>query len=225
MKPVSYLVISVLFILSSCTALPTIHSDLALKTTLCSKPFPSGQKQYVHSLVVSLPGGENSLMTGITTVSAEMRSVHVMIMTPEGLILFEGRLKEDQIEILRSISFFSTATFAEGLLNDVRLIFLKPAAQLTEVGRTEQGSQVCRYRHIDKSVLDVVIDMNGDWELVQYGANSQPNRQVIARYPTSGVRSVKNDTPDRIKLIVTGNFHYTLDMQLIQSVDVETKHE
>jgi hypothetical protein len=225
MKLVSCLVIPVLFIISSCTALPTIQSDRSLKTTLCSKPFPSGQKQYVHSLVVTLPDGDASLMTGITTVSAEQRSVHVTVMTPEGLTLFAGRLQEDRVEILRRISFFSTATFAEGLLNDVRLIFLKPAAQLIEVGRTEQGSQVCRYRQIDKSVLDMVIDKHGDWELVQYGANSQPNRRVIARYSTSGVRSVGNDTPDSIKLIVTGHFHYTLDMQIIQSMDIESKPE
>ena len=164
-------------------------------------------------------------MTGITTVSAKMRSVHVMIMTLEGLILFEGRLQEDQIEILKSISFFSTATFAEALLKDVRLIFLKPAGHLAEIGRTEKGSQVCRYRNVDKSILDVVIDAHGDWELVQYGANSQPNRRVVARYDNAGVPLGKKNAPDKIKLIVTDVFHYTLDMQIIQSVEIEVKSE
>ncbi len=164
-------------------------------------------------------------MTGITTLSAEMRSVHVMIMTLEGLTLFEGKLIEDQIEILRSISLFSTVAFADGLLNDVRLIFLKPTGQLAEIGRTDQGSPICRYRNIDKSILDIVIDANGDWELVQYGVDSQINRRVIAQYDISSMPSEKKYTPDRIKLIVTGSFHYTLDMQIIQSMDIETKHE
>ena len=204
MKPLLPISILVILICSSCASLPPLSPVSTIDTTICSKPFATGQQQFVHAIAASLPGGGNSLITGITTISTAEASVHAIIMTLEGLVLFEGRIKGGEIEILRSISVFSEPAFAEGLLNDVRLIFLKPTGVPLEIGGLEPGTLVCRYRGRDKSTVDVMPYDNGDWKLVQYDAGSHPHRWV------------RKFVPDRIHLKVSGAFSYSLDMQLIQ---------
>jgi len=216
MKPALLLSILAMLILSSCASLPTLTPVSPVDTSRCGRPFVTGQQQFVHAIVATLPGGDNSLITGITTISSAQASVHAVIMTLEGLVLFEGKIKGEKIDVLRSISFFSKPAFAEGLLNDVRLIFLKPAGALLEVGRSEQGALVCRYRNINKSTVDVIINPDGNWKLVQYDAGFHPRRRVTAQYGGAGPLPVRKNAPDRIEIVVTGTFGYTLDMQLIQ---------
>ncbi len=218
MKPVPLTIVLAIFILSSCASLPGIKPVSSVDTTFCGKPFATEQRQFVHTIFVTMPGGNNSVITGITTVFPAEASVHVIIMTLEGLVVFEGRADPKKTVIQRGFSFFSSTSFAAGLLNDVRLVFLKPAGVPVEIGRSEQGALVCRYRDFDRSILDVVINDHGDWNLVQYGADYYPNRRVSARY--NGIHELldKKVAPDRIELIVTGTgtFDYTLDMHLIQ---------
>lgn len=205
MKWAAPIFIPIIFLFSACASLPTLDPVLSVDTTQCNRPFTVGRQQHVHAIAATLPGGKNSLITGITTVSAEQESIHVILMTLEGLVLFEGKIQKDKVNVLRSVSIFSSATFVAGLLNDVRLIFLKPSGVPIEIGRSEQEELVCRYLNLDKSIVDVMINPDGDWRLVQYDAGLHPNRSVSA-----------TNSLDRIELKVSGDFGYSLDMRLIQ---------
>jgi len=215
MKSVLSIAIFALFFLAGCASLPSLEplSTVDNEPAVCQRPWVTEKRQFVHAIAVTLPDGKKTLITGVTTIYPEQRSVHAVIMTIEGLVLFEGRAKGDKVEIQRGISLFSSGAFAEGLMNDVRLIFLKPVTAPTEVGSSRGFDVVCRYRDGDSGVVDVKIGRGGDWELAQYDAANRLLRRVIAR---SGTASNRGSVPGRIKLTAEGTFGYSLDMQLIQ---------
>ncbi|MBU2649060.1 hypothetical protein KKI24_30410 [bacterium] len=219
MKRARPLIFVVLLILTACTSLPPIEplSPSPDDRTRCSRPFVKRDWQFVHSIAATLPGGKNTLITGITTVFPDRESVHAMILSLEGLVLFDGITQGDKIDIRRGISVFATTAFAEGLMRDVRLIFLKPADIPVEIGGSAGGTAVCRYRRTDGSVVDVTSHRNGNWELVQYDAGHHPRRRVNAWIDDSGQPADGEHPPSRIELTALDTFGYALDMRLIQS--------
>ncbi len=215
MKSVLSIAIFTLFFLAGCASLPSLEllPMVDIEPAKCQRPWVTEKRQFVHAIAATLPDGKKTLITGVTTIDPEERSLHVVIMTIEGLVLFEGRAKGDKVEIQRGISLFSSGAFAEGLMNDVRLIFLKPATVPTEVGIARGFDVVCRYQDDISGVVDVKIGRGGDWELARYDSANRLQRRVIAR---SGSDSERGAVPERIKLTAEGTFGYSLDMQLIQ---------
>ncbi|MFH2130708.1 MAG: hypothetical protein ABIK68_10080 [bacterium] len=219
MKRFRPLIFFVLLILTACTSLPPLNplSPSPDDRIRCSKPFVNRDWQFVHTIAVTLPGGKNTLITGITTVFPDRESVHAIIMSLEGLVLFEGITQGNKIDIRRGISVFATTAFAEGLMRDVRLIFLKPGGIPAEIGGSAGGTVVCRYRRTDQSVVDVMSHRNGNWELVQYDAGYHPRRRINAWIEDSGQTAGGQNPPSRIELTASDTFGYVLDMRLIQS--------
>lgn len=216
MKSVRSITIFALFFLAGCVSLPSLEPLSIVDNdpvASCQRPWVTEKRQFIHAISATLPDGKKTLITGVTTIYPEERSVHAVIMTIEGLVLFEGRTKGDKIEIQRGISLFSSGAFAEGLMNDVRLIFLKPATAPTVVGSSRGYAVVCRYRDSDTGVVDVKIGQGGDWELARYDSANRLQRSVITR---SGPDSERGSVPGRIKLTAGGTFGYSLDMRLIQ---------
>ena len=124
-----------------------------------------------------MPGGTASVI-GITDISSDLESVHCIIVSIEGLVLFDG-VYRGAVVIKRGIQPFDSKEFAKGLMNDIRMVFFPPVGELTGTGVLSNGSHVCRYRNDTMTIVDVIIDPNHDWEIRQY-RNGNLDRSVKA---------------------------------------------
>lgn len=132
----------------------------------CAAFFPEGVTRFVHRIEARL-SGRTTVMIGVTQVDAPHRSLHCVLMTVEGLVLFEGR-QNGELSILRSVAPFDNAAFAAGMMADVALMFLPPEPAAPTPGTTPQGEPFCRWQDGDTHVTDLIHHADGCRTLNRY---------------------------------------------------------
>jgi hypothetical protein len=180
----------------------------------CGYPFPKGNWQFIHSIEATMPGGTASVI-GITDISSDLETIHCIIVSIEGLVLFDG-VYEGEIVINRGIQPFDSREFAEGLMNDIRMVFFRPVGELTGTGILRNGSHVCRYTNDTLTIVDVIIDPDHDWEIRQY-RNGNLNRSVKAYLKERAIDGVQKAFPGRIELSADQDPGYALTLRLIRA--------
>ena len=162
-----------------------------------------------------MPGGRNASVIGITDISSDLETIHCIIVSIEGLVLFDGVYRREVV-INRGIQPFDSREFAKGLMNDIRMVFFRPVGELTDTGVLSNGSHVCRYRHDAMTIVDVIIDPNHDWEIRQY-KNCNLNRSVKAYLKERAIDGVQKAFPGRIEISVKEDPGYALTLRLIRA--------
>jgi len=162
-----------------------------------------------------MPGERKASVIGITDISSDLETIHCIIVSIEGLVLFDGVYK-GEVVVNRGIQPFDSREFAKGLMNDIRMVFFRPAGELTGIGVLSNGSHVCRYRNDAMTVVDVIIDPNHDWKILQY-RNGNLNRSVKAYLKERAVDAVQKPFPGRIELSVNEDPGYALTLRLIRA--------
>ena len=162
-----------------------------------------------------MPGGRNATVIGITDISFDLETIHCIIVSIEGLVLFDG-VYEREVVINRGIQPFDSKEFAKGLMNDIRMVFFRPVGELTGTGILSNGSHVCRYRNDTMTIVDVIIDPNHDWEIRQY-RDGNLNRSVKAYLNEKTIDEVRKAFPERIELSVNEDPGYALTLKLIRA--------
>jgi hypothetical protein len=205
----------------SCSSLPTVYpidgSVHPLPPQRCGGLFPEGEWQFLHSIEATMPGGEKVLMMGLTIISSRARTARCVVMTIEGLVVFDAQY-DGQVTINRGIPPFDSVPLAKGLIDDIQLIFFKPQGTLIRSGVLENGSPVCRYQNADGHVVDLIAHPNGSWELKQYTKDLGLTRTVKASPGrTSGHRDSMG-VPARLELRANGSPGYGLAMDLVEAV-------
>jgi hypothetical protein len=206
-----------IFLLSACAVQKTdrlIQADFPAEN--CTSPFPKGKWRLIHSIEADLPGNQKSLMMGITVVDSQAQTLRCVMMTLEGLVLFDGRYENQQVFVERAIAPFNGKGFAEGMMEDVRFLFFQPSGQLSERGLSKNGRQVCRYRISGDERMEIVLDPEGrGWTICRH-KEGKAIRTLIAE------ASKDNKLPmfiaDRMELKAQGSSEYILYLKL---VDVE----
>ena len=181
----------------------------------CGLPFPKGNWQFIHSIEATMPGGRNASVIGIMDISSDLETIHCIIVSIEGLVLFDGVYK-GEVVINRGIQPFDSREFAKGLMNDIRMVFFRPVGKLTGTGVLSNGSHVCRYRNDAMTIVDVIIDPNHGWEIRQY-RNGNLNRSVKAYLKERAIDGVRKAFPGRIELSVNEDPGYALTLRLIRA--------
>ncbi len=161
-----------------------------------------------------MPGGTASVI-GITDISSDLETIHCIIVSIEGLVLFDGVYKREVV-INRGIQPFDSKEFAKGLMNDIRMVFFRPVGELTDTGILSNGSHVCRYRHDAMTIVDVIIDPNHDWEIRQY-RDGNLSRSVKAYLNEKAIDGVQKAFPGRIEISVKEDPGYGLTLRLIRA--------
>ena len=158
MKPI-ILLLSLLGIVISCSSLPQVYpaGDAAdpHPGQACRGPFPNGDWQLLHSIEATLPGGKKGFLMGLTVISSSNRTAQVVIMTFEGFVVFDA-LYDKQITVKRAIAPFDSEGFANGLIEDINLMFFKPTGPVMASGFLKSGAAVCRYQKPDGSIVDII---------------------------------------------------------------------
>lgn len=223
MKGISLLLILLLFMVS-CAGLPRpepINSLVAPGTPReCSIPFVSNRWQFVHSIECTMPDGRKTFVIGVTDISPDMETIHCVIMTIEGLVVFEGRYERREIVINRGLPPFDSWDFACGLMNDIRLLFFKPGCKLIDSGMSGNGSYICRYKDDKDMIVDVITNQDMTWEIRQY-ENEVLTRSIKAGANGPGSSADQRGIPARIELVAHGPVKYTLMLDLIRAMNIE----
>ncbi|NTW17541.1 MAG: hypothetical protein HGA41_08840, partial [Syntrophaceae bacterium] len=142
------IVVAVMALIISCARLPVIKpvDPEAMQDTRerCRRPFLDSPYRFIHSIEVSFPGGRRGTVVGITLVDPSDKTVHSVIMTIEGFVLFDARYA-NEVRVNRALPPFNAEQFAGYMMDDVRLMFIAPEGKLADAGVRADGSTVCRY--------------------------------------------------------------------------------
>jgi hypothetical protein len=218
-----FIVLIFMLSMSACAHLPRIDPDPAghqLAADACRNLFPQGRWQLFHSIEATLPGGEKQILTGVSVLSSEDRSIQWALMTVEGFVIFSGRWN-GTLTVDRAVPPFDRDGFAEGLMEDLRLLFFAPRDPLMATGRAEQGDPVCRFGTPDNTI-DIIIKGDGSRIVHQYASSHRLTRSIVA-----GGRPSKSSDAWASDLILKhhGIAGYQLELKLIEAIpiDEETK--
>lgn len=181
----------------------------------CLTPFPKGKWQFVHAIEAVMSGGKKVFVMGVVVMSSEERSFQCVIMTLEGLVVFDAAYR-GQLTVDRAIAPFDSKAFAEGLAKDIQLIFFRPSGPLVDSGFLEKGASVCRYRYPGGGFVDVISNRDRCWEIRQYGLDDRLLR-TVKMHPGQGAAGM----PKRIELRAQGPRGYKLIMNLIEAVPIQ----
>ena len=209
------IILGVALLLCGCTHLPPIQpmdtgSRLAMEAQ-CGSFFPQGRWQLVHTLTARLAGGRLATFSGVIDLSPRSPSIHCVLMTLEGMVIFEA-VDDGRLEVRRAFGPFDSDDFARGVMEDIRLLFLEPDGGILETGAFDQGVFGCRYRAGRNRVVDLIRLADGGWRMNQYNQEGQLLRSVTADDVDSrGIAS-------RMTLVAQGRHRYTLSMKLVEAI-------
>ena len=199
--------------LTACAALPRIkaadNAQVLAAVSACNDAFPQGKWQFTHVIRATLSDGGEAQLMGVTEISSNPEQIHAVMMTIEGLVLFDAQ-EDGELTIKRGVAPFDSKAFARGLMEDIQLIFFKPAGNPI-VGLTEDGLPVCRYRVSDKIVVDVIAGSDGNLEILKC-ENERLTRRVTHE---------SNPLPEKITLTAYGPARYGLDLKLIDAEQIK----
>jgi hypothetical protein len=142
-------------------------------------------------------------------------------MTIEGLVLFDARYQPNNLTINRAIPPFDSGSFARGLMEDVKLLFLEPGGHFVQAGSWSNGTPVCRYRNQDGITIDISPMQNNIWTIHKYNKNARLHRSVEAHTCEKRNLQFQQSIPCRLQLTAHDRPGYTLYMKLLEAEPVQ----
>ena len=186
----------------------------------CRDLYPQGRWQLFHSIEATLPGGGKQILTGVSVLSSENRSIQCALMTVEGFVIFSGRWN-GVLTVDRAVPPFDRPGFAEGLMEDLRLLFFAPQVPLLSSGRLSQGDPVCRFGSTENTI-DIAMPGDGSRIIHQYGSNHRLSRSIVADAPPPTVRDAFSR---HVVLKRHGALGYQLELKLIEAIPLDKEHQ
>jgi hypothetical protein len=214
-----FLLTAVIVSLAACANLPEIYPDAGWpsseNTSDCGQMFAQGRWQLFHIIEATAPGGQKSTLTGAAVISSRDRSVQWALMTVEGFVLFSGRY-DGTLTIDRAISPFDRPGFAQGLMDDLMMLFFAPQGPPSMTGRLETGARICRYG-LPEYTTDVVIKEDGAWMINRYASSRRLTHSVAA----DEITFIGGD-PFAKHLILKnhGAIGYQLELKLVEAIPI-----
>ncbi len=199
--------------LCGCSRLPELTPPSgALRTEatgFCLRPFPTRPWRAVHTIHISGPFGHESAVIGVTVVDPSSRSIRAVILSLEGITLFDASSRAEEITVHRAVPPMDREGFPEGLMHDVSLIFLVPQGILSQTGRNDEGRQVCRWREGPSGTTDLIFDGPDEWRILRYDNDHAVRRELEAEALPGEPLAV------RIRFSCRGVAGYSLDLGLL----------
>jgi hypothetical protein len=107
--------------------------------------------------------GKSVTMIGVTVIDPAGRSLQGILMTIEGLVLFDGLWQDGKVTVSRAVPPFDRPAFAENMINDMCFLFLVPKMAALTHAMEKEGKVVCRYHSGEDSVIEVMINEDRSW--------------------------------------------------------------
>lgn len=186
----------------------------------CEPIFPHGRWQFVHAIDFSMQDGSSGTAVGVTSLDGN--EIACALMTVEGFTLFEAvYVNGEGLTVRRAVPPFDKPAFAEGLLEDVRVIFLAPATVNKRNGWLTDNTPVCRYTGVDGRTTDLLPARDGCWQIKTYTSKLVMDRSIVGR---SCQKMANSLIPNRIELKGFNQaVAYTLKMTLLQAENLNSE--
>lgn len=215
------LALFVVLMITACAHLPEIRelqdSASADRIAACGGVFPHGRWQLVHAIEVLPPLGSKQTVLGIVQLSSEQRTFHCVLMTIEGLVLLDADF-DGEVTVQRALPPLDTPGMAEGMVQDISLLFFAPERPCLTAGLSREAAWICRYPSTDQGHQDIILQPDGRWEIRRY---SQSHRLMRTIAPMAGEDFHAGGLPSRVTLEAHGLGGYRLRMSLIEAVPLE----
>ncbi|HKJ63780.1 MAG TPA: hypothetical protein VJ969_00135 [Desulfopila sp.] len=190
--------------------LPALSGEFAVED--CNSLFPARGWQFVHSIDFTMDNGYGTTVLGVTTL--EPARIRCALLSVEGFTLFEALFDRNTgLTILRAVPPFDTAVFAEGLIADIRTIFLPPPGEM-HPGLTQDGKRICRFTSAEGRIGDIIIADEKCPQIQTYSPDGLLKRLVTGR---DCRRSRAGLIPRSLELHSYGRTGYTLKMNLLRT--------
>jgi hypothetical protein len=197
--------------------LPKLDAATTTQNTHCETVYPRGAWQFVHSIDFSMADGSGSTVIGVTNLTDT--TLTCVLMTLEGLTLFAAVARQDnELHVQRAVPPFDKPAFAQGLLEDVRSIFLPPPAATMLYGFLADRIPACRYSSNNGRTTDILPTKDGCWRILTYTPEQTLERSITGH-------SCRKEggclLPEYLELKGFGHNGYTLKMTLIQAENLK----
>lgn len=215
-----FLLVILLSLISSCGHLPAMKTldPVVDQATMdvCESPYVKTPYRFVHTIEATLPGGRTATLIGVTLVDPPEKVLHSVLMTLEGLVLFDGESNKGTLHVNRALSPFDQAAVAQNMMEDVRLLFLAPENPALEAGVLEDGATFCRSKGNAGETVEVLIRSDHTWKLETHVNPFQRLREVTAT-------ALNGSFPGELELKGNAYGNYTLRLKLISVEPVSGK--
>ncbi len=177
--------------------------------------FPADSFQFVHAIELTMPGSHSAMLMGVVNIHPRHRAIHCVVMTLEGLVLFEADHTRDAFIIHRAIPPFDSQALARGLVSDIELIFFRPRGRLDGWGKLENKNTILRFSEPDSGTIDIVISPDRTiWTQNLRTSSHRIKRCVTYIFPQGATNSQAPVFPRSITLTAAFPSRYTLTMTL-----------
>lgn len=203
----------------SLSGLPAIEKEINNELSGIDKIFLDEKYRLVHSIRTELPDKTISSLVGITLADPVSREIEAVLMTVEGLVVFEAKSGSGQVKIVRAVDQLNTDDFASALMEDISFIFFRPHCDIEFSGKLKDGSPVKRFIFKSKKIVDIVGRAESGVVVNMYDSS----RNLIK---TAVFSEMNNDgLPVSIELLAHGFFGYTMRLDLIEYERIEGDSE
>lgn len=196
--------------------LPPEGGGVKNAAAVCRKPFPVGNWRFMHSVFAHMPDGRYINMIGVTIIHPAEEKINVAILTVEGAVLFEA-IYDKTLDVLRASPAFDSPGFAEGLIEDIRLMFFSPRNPPVETGVVEADETICRYEADSGEIIDIIQKRENLWRILRYDRKSRLLRTVEAWFPDRTYMYNRQKHPEKYTLRSVRPVEYKLDFELISA--------
>ncbi|MFZ1985038.1 MAG: hypothetical protein WAU91_11535 [Desulfatitalea sp.] len=213
-------ILLILLLPVACAHLPEIRKaddGAERQASECTGIFPQGEWQFAHTIQIFPPGGSKQTLLGIIQMSSRNRTFHCVMMTIEGLVLFEAHY-DGAITIQRAVPPLDKPGLAEGMVRDILLLFFPPEQHCTATGLSQAQEWVCRYPSVDQGFQDIVLRPDHTWQIRRY---SQSQRLLRTIAPLAKEDINPNRLATRVELKAHGLAGYRLIMSLMEAIPLD----
>jgi hypothetical protein len=114
-------------------------------TMRCLSIYPSTPVRAVHKIDATLPYNGYASFIGVTELFPLANRIKVVLLSVEGVVLFDAEFQGSETKINIALSPLNHEDFIQGLLGDIRFLFLPPTGRVTASQVREDGHCVCAW--------------------------------------------------------------------------------
>jgi hypothetical protein len=201
----------------ACSHLPDIQPtppDDAPTGSFPASIFLQGDWQLLHAIEATGPGGGKQTLLGLSQISSHTRSAHCVMMTLEGMVLFQATFDDGTLSVQRAVAPFDRPGMAVGIVEDLRMVFFTPDRPYIQTGRLSDGTRAYRYQLPDGCTQDIETQDQTHWVIHRY---DRRHRLVRTVRPVSDQGRSEQGMPNQILLEARGLVGYQLRMTLVEA--------